>query len=123
MNILVTLNRGYLYQLCVMLSSLIKSNPDTEFDVYVMNASLTEADFEAVRQRIPADKCRLIDIKTGENEFADAPITDRYPREMYFRIFAAKYLPESLDRILYLDPDIVVLGSVKELYETRLDGY
>lgn len=44
MNILVTLNRGYLYQLCVMLSSLIKSNPDTEFDVYVMNASLTEAD-------------------------------------------------------------------------------
>lgn len=123
MNILVTLNRGYLYQLCVMLSSLIKSNPDTEFDVYVMNASLTEADFEAVRQRIPVDKCRLIDIKTGENEFADAPITDRYPREMYFRIFAAKYLPESLDRILYLDPDIVVLGSVKELYETKLDGY
>ena len=55
MNILVTLNRGYLYQLCVMLSSLIKLNPDTEFDVYVMNASLTEADFEAVRQRIPAD--------------------------------------------------------------------
>lgn len=42
---------------------------------------------------------------------------------MYFRIFAAKYLPESLDRILYLDPDIVVLGSVKELYETQLDGY
>ena len=76
MNILVTLNRGYLYQLCVMLSSLIKSNPDTEFDVYVMNASLTEADFEAVRQRIPADKCRLIDIKTWENEFADAPMTD-----------------------------------------------
>ena len=66
---------------------------------------------------------RLIDIKTGENEFADAPITDRHPREMYFRRSAAKYLPESLDRILYLDPDIVVLGSVKELYETRLDGY
>lgn len=123
MNILVTLNRGYLYQLCVMLSSLAASNPDTDFDVYVMNASLTDDDFKAVRQRIPAERFSLIDVKTGENEFADAPITDRYPREMYFRIFAAKYLPESLDRILYLDPDIVVLGSVAELYNTDLEGY
>jgi len=123
MNILVTLNRSYLYQLCVMLSSLIKSNPDTDFDVYVMNSALTDDDFQAVCQRIPAQRCRLIDIKTGEHEFEDAPVTDRYPREMYFRIFAAKYLPESLDRILYLDPDIVVLGSVAELYEMNMESF
>ena len=42
MNILVTLNRGYLYQLCVMLSSLIKSNPDTEFD-FMSDESITQS--------------------------------------------------------------------------------
>ena len=36
---------------------------------------------------------------------------------MYYRLFAAHYLPQQLDRILYLDPDLVVLNSLRKLYE------
>ena len=39
---------------------------------------------------------------------------------MYYRIFAAKYLPEALERVLYLDPDVVVNGPVRPLYETPM---
>ena len=123
MNILVTLNRGYLYQLCVMLSTLFRADPEESFDIYVMNTALDENDFNAVKERLDFKKYRLIDVKTPENEFSDAPVTDRYPKEMYFRIFAAKYLPKELDRILYLDPDIVVNASLRELYGIDLDGY
>lgn len=123
MNILVTLNRGYLYQLCVMLSTLAAADNNEHFDVYVMNSSLTEEDFSEVRTRLADTFVRLIDVKIPEGEFDGAPVTDRYPKEMYYRIFAAKYLPENLDRILYLDPDIVVLRSLRELYDTDLEGY
>ena len=46
MNILVTLNAGYLEVLIVMLKSLAHSNKQKKFDVYVMNSSLTKKDIE-----------------------------------------------------------------------------
>ena len=37
--------------------------------------------------------------------------------EMYYRLFAFSILPESVDKVLYLDPDIIVRKSLKELYD------
>ena len=48
MNILVTLDSNYVTPLCTMLSSLIRSNPRTAFDIYVAYAHLTEADFQRI---------------------------------------------------------------------------
>ena len=52
----------------------------------------------------------------------NAPVSDRYPTEMYYRLFAARYLPQQLERILYLDPDLVVLHSLRSLYQIDFDG-
>lgn len=45
MNILVTLNSGYVLPLCTMLKSLSYSNEGTEIDLYIVHSSLTLADF------------------------------------------------------------------------------
>ena len=90
MNILVTLNSGYIDVLCVMLKSLLISNPDTTFDVYVMNSSLTDSDFEKVKTYLHNHKRVILqDIKIHPGKLADAPTTLGYPIEMYYRIFAA----------------------------------
>lgn len=39
---------------------------------------------------------------------------------MYYRLLAPRLLPDTLDRVLYLDPDILVIGEVRPLYETAL---
>ena len=62
-------------------------------------------------------------INADEVGLEDAPTTARYPKEIYYRIFAAKYLPATLDRVLYLDPDLIVNGSLKELYTLPMDEY
>lgn len=45
MNILVTLNSGYVLPLCTMLKSLSYSNEGTDIDLYIVHSSLTLADF------------------------------------------------------------------------------
>ncbi len=35
----------------------------------------------------------------------------------YLKLFVEKILPQSVDRVLYLDVDLIVLGSLKELFE------
>ena len=105
-----------------MLVSLLKSNPDCLFDVYLLNTSVTFDD-TALTRRLLSPCGNLILVNADDIKLEGAPTTSRYPKEIYYRIFAARYLPKSLDRVLYLDPDLIVNGSVKELYSTNLDNY
>ena len=121
-NILVTLDANYIPHLNVMLYSLIYSNPDCYFHVYLLHSAVHDQDIRSTL-KILGNSGRLIMVKAGDNSLENAPVTDRYPREIYYRIFAAKYLPENIDRVLYLDPDLIVNGSVKELYQLPMDEY
>lgn len=123
MNILVTLDGNYREQLVVMVYSLLKSNKKIIFNIYVMNSSLTEDDFKYFSKHLNGDRIKIFDIKIDDSMLCGAPITDRYPREMYYRIFAAKYLPNDVDKIIYLDPDLVVINSLEELYNMNMGDY
>lgn len=122
MNILVTLNSNYLKVLVVMLKSLAVSNNHKKFDVYVMNNSLTEEDINYLKENT-LKNINIIDLKVDDNELDKAPVTKRYPKEMYYRILAAYYLPKKVDKILYLDPDLVVINKIDKLYNFDLDNY
>ncbi|HAN44412.1 MAG TPA: glycosyltransferase family 8 protein [Ruminococcaceae bacterium] len=122
MNILCTLNRNYLKQLVIMLYSIEKSNPQTNFDVYIANSSLTGQDFDEIKNALNKTRFKIIDVKVPDSLFEGAPVSKRYPKEMYYRIFAAQYLPKDLDRVLYLDPDIIVLNPLDQLYSLDFNG-
>ena len=124
MNLLVTLDSGYIKVLSVMLKSVLMSNEDTDFTVYMLNSTLTKEDFDEVKNYLKTDRMTLVDLKAPENFLEGAPISNRYPKEMYYRIFAARFLPKEVDRVLYLDPDLIVRKSLKPLYEMDMgDNY
>lgn len=122
LDILVTLDENYLPYLNVMLTSLLRSNPDSCFNVYLLHSSIRDEAMENTR-RVLGERNRLIPIRAGDLGLEEAPTTSRYPQEIYYRIFAARYLPDTLDRILYLDPDLIINGSVEELCKMPLDDY
>lgn len=119
-HILVTLDRNYLKVLSVMLYSLSQSDPEGVYTVYVVNNTLTEEDFASLSALLP--RTELVNVQVPEDLLQNAPVSDRYPTEMYHRLFAARYLPQQLERILYLDPDLVVLHSLRSLYQIDFDG-
>lgn len=117
MNLLMTLDRNYIPQLNVMLFSALYCDSAAHFDVYLLHdEGLSEADVAGTRVLL-GQRGELHLIRVNEDGLADAPTSDRYPKAIYYRIFAAKYLPDTLERVLYLDPDIVVRQSLRELYE------
>ena len=122
MNLLVTLDRNYLPPLRVLLASLLHSNPDDSFDLYIAHHELAEQDFAVLARGLDGARLHLFPIAVPDEELAGAPVEKRYPREMYYRLFACRYLPKTLDRILYLDPDIVALNSMRMLYNIDLYG-
>lgn len=124
MNILVTLNSNYVVPLCTMLRSLVKSNSGELINLYVAHSSLTQMDFERIRLAMQDGNTKLYDIKIGEDLFENAPCKKRISKETYYRMFAPLYLPRSVDRILYIDPDTVVINSLKKFYNADFgDAY
>jgi len=123
MNILVTLNSNYIHPLKVMLKSLFLNNRDAMFAIYLMHSSLSDQELADLDAFIHKHGSQLHIVGIDERFFQNAPVLLHYTKEMYYRLLAFKFLPQHLERILYLDPDILVINPVNGLYETDLDGY
>lgn len=123
MNILITINKGYVKQLNVLLNSIQYANPSERFDVYILHKNLEQEDIETIQKGLDLEKFFIHTINIPKSEIDNFPVYEkRYPVEIYFRIFATKYLPENVDKVLYLDADTIVINELKELYDTDFEG-
>jgi len=123
MNILVTLNSNYIKPLKVMLKSLFLNNHKESFSIYLMHSSIKNEELDDLNNYIEKHGSKLIVINIEDAYFDDAPILLHYTKEMYYRLLAFKFLPRELDRILYLDPDILVINPINQLYSMDLENY
>ena len=120
MNILVTLDKNYLPPLTTMLMSLLINHPGESFGIYLVSDNLTEENLDGI-----SALCRRFDsalhlIRVENEWFVDAPTLRYYSRAMYYRLLAAELLPKEMKRVLYLDPDMLIINSIRPLYETEL---
>lgn len=122
-NILVSLNSNYILPLKVMLKSLFINNKNEKFNIYLMHSSIKQEELSHINLFIQQHGHQLFVITVQEEQFSDAPVLLHYTKEMYYRLLAYKYLPSDLDKILYLDPDIMVINEIKTLYETDISGF
>lgn len=117
-NILVTLNSAYVAPLTTMLRSLAESNKGEAINLYVAYSSLTQDDFQSIRYALSDADAEVYPIKLDDELFNNAPSLKRISKETYYRIFAPLYLPKSVDRVLYIDPDTVIINPLKSFYRT-----
>lgn len=92
MDILVTVDRNYLHPLAVMLKSLALHHRGTPVRVFILHRSLLPQDFEVLDRAVAEPGLELVSLPAGDSLLAGAPTTNRYPLEMYDRIFAAAKL-------------------------------
>lgn len=117
MNLLVTLDFNYLPPLWVMLKSLFSNNAGESFNIYMLHNDIGEKERKKLDAFCRANGSSLIGLQINNDAFADAPVFRHYTKAMYYRLLAFKLLPPEAEKILYLDPDILVLNPVRPLYE------
>ncbi|MCD7774661.1 MAG: glycosyltransferase family 8 protein [Clostridiales bacterium] len=120
MNILVTLDENYLHPLTVMLKSMTISNPKGDFDIWVAHTSLTEENFREIYNSVDEARMRVHPVIVPEYSVKDPMMKKRLTLASYYRLYALDYLPSNVDRVLYLDPDTVVINNIGYLYNMDL---
>ena len=120
MNIATALNRKYVNYTIVMLTSLCINNP-VHIDAYLLHCELTSGDIKKIKDSLDEYDISIIPLEVNRKLFSEKlPVNDNWTVETLFRLLLPDLLPESVERILYLDVDLIINHDIAELYEMPL---
>lgn len=124
-NLLFSLNENYVYPLKVLIQSLTENHPHDSFCMYLLHTGISEETLHELKAFIEKDGNTLKPIKSDKffRTSDKVAITRYYALEMYLWMFAPYLLPDDVDRVLYLDPDIVCVNDIKPFYNKSFYGY
>lgn len=125
MNILLAFNSNYYMPALVLLKSLLVNNQwCREIRIYVLYSDLKPGEIQRFSQVAEESGiAKAIFLPVGTDTFQDAPLHLKWiSRETYYRLLAQEMLPESVERVLYLDVDMIVMGSLEEFYHQDFEG-
>ncbi len=122
-NVMLVTNSNYLLPTITTLCSLFDNNP-VNIDVYILYSNLNQVEVEALRKF-----AYHWEGKTVFPLYIEASLRNQlmgkngYPVEMYYRILGIDLLPQNMTKVLYMDVDVLIKGSIMDLYQTNIDNH
>lgn len=127
-NLLISVNKKFLEYTEDMLFSVLYYS-SRKIDIYLMyqEEELNEKDlFEIGKFVENTNKGKVIPIKFDTKHLEGMPVSDGlgdyFGMEAYSRLFCAFKLPKEIEKILYLDADMICTGDIAELYDISFDN-
>ena len=120
--IFFSIDDNYINYFLVTLSSLKEhANKNYNYTLYILYTSLSLKSKRMAKAYEDKNfKVSFVDMNKTINEISNVLCTrDYYTKTTYFRLFISDMF-SNIDKALYLDSDICVLGDVSKLYETEL---
>ncbi|CYY08237.1 glycosyltransferase family 8 protein [Streptococcus suis] len=124
MNLAFTVSDSYMDYMGTTLYSIMVHTRKSLVSVYVLTSDIS--DYSRFKLQKLEDRFHNLNIHilvVDTKQFEDLPLNRSHITrpEVYFRMAFASLLPD-LDRILYLDSDILAQKDLQPLWETPLDG-
>lgn len=125
MNIATAFNSKYARYAYVMLTSLLENQlPEAEVNVYILYSEVTEEKRSCIGELIKAyGGCVHWMFVSNEMFPAACPTSLAWTLEAYYRLMLPDLLPQDVDRILYLDVDMIVNKPLTEIYFTNFEDH
>ena len=122
MHIVCAVDSAYARHCAVLLRSLRQCHPDQRLEVTLLHVGLDPQ--EALR--LYADGQTQVDalslIQVNPSLLASFPVDGHITPAAYLRLVLAEVLPPGLERVLYLDADILVRAPLDALWTLDLQG-
>ena len=120
MNILVTIDDNYIDVCTKMLFSLRAHNDNLIIHV-IYDDNLTAKSIEHLKEQIKIYNIGELKLHHIDADSLNLKVvkSEYITKTCFFRLYAP-FMIKDVDRLLYLDPDIVCQGSMEEFYNTDL---
>lgn len=122
-DVLFCADRGYLPHVATAAASVAESSPGRALRFHLITCDAPSEAEEKLRAGLRRYPAATLAIHRVEGERLDRLFVDRHvTREAYLRFLAPEMLPAEVDRVIYLDVDLVVLDDIAHLRDADLAG-
>ena len=119
-DIAYTVSNEYTHCLSVSIASILKNSKEDEyFNFYVLNSDIIDENKRKINTLKNIKNFNIEYIQMNNDDFVE--MSEGISVVSNYRLKIASLKP-NLDKILFLDADIIVLDSLKELYSTELQN-
>lgn len=125
MDVTFNIDNGYAQHCAVTMVSLFRNNTRNKLHVHVVTTSLSDKN-KAKLQGVASDYGQFIsfyDVDLEKVENLPNLKGHHVSAAAYLRLFIDKLLPITVDKVLYLDCDLVVRHDISELWNTDIYSY
>jgi lipopolysaccharide biosynthesis glycosyltransferase len=118
-----TINTAFVVPFRVTAHSLRRSRPaTTPVTWHVFEPDLSAEDKAAIEAGLDGSAIDIVWYRYAKDPLARLPLWGRAVPGMYERVLAPDALPDTLERAIYLDADLLVLDAVDVLWQVDLGG-
>ena len=118
-NIVLNTDSQYVVHCCTMLSSLFENNINSKFNIHVISGGLTGPFINDIRNLVEekySQKLYLYIIDSEALNYFPKYKNSHISQAANYRLFVDKILPSDIDKVLYLDCDLIVNNSLEPLW-------
>lgn len=124
MDILVVFDHKYVMPTGVMLRSLIFNNPPQTIKIHaILDTDVDERDIKLLDELVVSSgdsKIYFYRYNHGDHQAYPCIDGSHLSEAAYYRLFCASILPKDINRILYLDSDMIVNSNLEDLWNIDL---
>ena len=124
LHVVLATDNNYAEFVAVVIVSLLQTNPQFEsIHVHLLANGVNDTTIQKLQRHLPQQRGQLhvYDISDLEQRLGiKVPATIAI--SSYARLFMASLLPADIDRVLYLDCDVVVADSIMHFWKMDLEG-
>lgn len=123
-NVCLTFDNKYLYHGMTAINSVIdNNNSNSNLHIYILHdENLTADSISIIDREFFASKVKINFILVNNSIFKNFPLNRGHITiNTYFRLLICSLLPD-LDKVIYIDSDVVVLGNIANLWEVDLNN-
>ncbi len=110
----------FLQAMVVMQSALLNCRKNVHF--YVLNSDWTEEHKQSVYELVAKYPGNKVDFVKVDNEPFKNFSPWRNCQQSYYKILSHWYLPQELERVLFLDCDTIINKDISNFYNMEFDG-
>lgn len=128
MDIVACTDKRFVMVTGVMLQSVCVNNTDTTITFHlIVDKSVDDSRIADLKGVVQPYKNKLIVVyRVDEQNYSNMPKVQNHPtitNATYYRLDIASILPNDIEKVLYLDGDIICRKSLMALWETDIANY
>lgn len=118
-------DQNYLTPFYVLITSIFENNKKSNFHIHTIATGITEIEKEEIRQFVIQNNSEISFYEISETDLKGLvlPQNRHYTIAIYYRLFFPSLISNHVEKLLYIDTDIVVVGNMAELYDTDLSAF